>query len=225
MDTNSYVIIGASSEIGNQVINKLVDNDCSVMLVSRKFQSKFKQLPQLIVNNYLDELNNIILEINKFDDCIIFFFNGALFENRPTKFPTKAEIIKTEDVNYKIPAMMSQEINFKCKNVKKFVYLSSIAAVKQRYKNYIYGLNKNKLEKFVKNNISKKYLIFRFGLVFTNMSEGHKVPPFSLTASEASDIILEKINKTGIVYPNFKLNTIALILKILPKKIINLFRL
>ena len=48
------------------------------------------------------------------------------------------------------------------------------------------------------------------------MSKNHSTPPFSLKPERAAEIILNKIHKKGIVYPNFGLFLIALVLYITP---------
>ena len=54
------------------------------------------------------------------------------------------------------------------------------------------------------------------------MSEGHKNPPFLLSAKEASKIIFRNLDKKKIFYPKFGLRIIASVLKITPQKIIDL---
>ena len=98
-----------------------------------------------------------------------------------------------------------------------------MAAIKPREKNYIYGENKRKLELSVKSLKFNNYLIFRFGKIKTKMSEGHKNPPFTYDPDKASKIILKKMNKNEIVYPTFGLRFIAILLTIIPKKIIDTF--
>ena len=99
-----------------------------------------------------------------------------------------------------------------------------MAAIKPRYKNFIYGNNKKKLEVSIKKE-GVKYLIIRYGKIFTKMSEGHKTPPFSLSALDAAKILIKKIEKRGVVYPNFGLFLISILIKLTPSKLINLIRL
>jgi hypothetical protein len=96
-----------------------------------------------------------------------------------------------------------------------------MAAVKYRYKNYIYGQNKRKLEKSIQDLNLNSYLIMRFGKVLTRMSEGHKNPPFTLSNTKAATLLMKKINSQGLVYPNFGLFVISIFLTLTPKKVIN----
>ena len=101
-------------------------------------------------------------------------------------------------------------------NYSNYIFISSIAAATPRFKNYIYGLSKYKLEESIKNINLPSYLIIRFGKVKTKMSEGHKNPPFTISTHKASEFILDNLNKSGYIYTNAALKTIAAILKLLP---------
>ena len=110
-----------------------------------------------------------------------------------------------------------------CKNtnVKKFIFISSMAAVKLRNKNYIYGLSKKILEESVKKSGNLNYLIVRFGQIKTKMSKNHNEPPFTLTKDRASLKLLKLIDKKGIHYPSYSLFIVSFLIKILPIKLID----
>ena len=95
-----------------------------------------------------------------------------------------------------------------------------MAAVKPRYKNYIYGLSKRKLEEGIKYLDLPSYLIIRYGKVITKMSEDHKNPPFTLTVNDAASYLYKNINKTGIQYPKLGLKILSIVIKLLPGRII-----
>tara|TARA_E500000081_G_C5902035_1_gene248197 strand:- start:290 stop:592 length:303 start_codon:yes stop_codon:yes gene_type:complete len=99
-----------------------------------------------------------------------------------------------------------------------------MAATKLRYKNYIYGMTKRNLENSIKKLNLQDYLIFRFGKITTKMSEGHKNPPFMVSAEEASRIIFSNLNKKKIFYPRIGLKIIAGVLKITPQKLIDFLK-
>lgn len=221
---NSCILIGASSEISEEFIRLFSIRFENVLLVSRNYQMKFKNLNQFIVSDYLNEKKYIAKEIRNYNNCIVIFFNGVLYENRPEKYPTQNEIQKTKDINFKIPYELTKIINKDCNNIDNYIYISSMAAVKPRFKNYIYGLSKKKLETKIKKLGLPSYLIIRFGLVFTQMSRGHKVPPFSLNTKIAAKSIYDNIHQKGLIYPKFGLKIVALLIKITPKFLIKLLK-
>jgi len=221
---STFIIFGASSEIGIEFNRKCVEKNYETFLISRNKIQDTHNSKSIIVEDYLDDFELINKKIDKYTNKIIIFFNGALYENRPKKFPNETEIKLTEIANYIIPYELCKRLHSNNNNIVKFVFISSIAAVKLRYKNFIYGESKRKLENDVKTLKPNLFLIFRFGKVFTNMSEGHKTPPFSMTAEQAASIIIRKINRKNIVYPNFGLFFIAQILKFTPRKIIDILK-
>ena len=81
-----------------------------------------------------------------------------------------------------------------------------------------------KIEESIKNINLPSYLIIRFGKVKTKMSEGHKNPPFTISIHKASEFILDNLNKTGYIYTNVALKTIAVILKLLPSWMIKILK-
>lgn len=221
MVNTTIFIFGASSELAIEFNRKCDEREIKTVLISRNKISEVFNSEIIYVNDYINEFETIKNTVKKYKNISVIFFNGALYENRPIKTPTDLEIHLTKVANFIIPYELSKKLHLECDNVKKYIYISSIAAVKQRHKNFIYGKYKRKLEKEVKTLRLTSFVIFRFGKIFTSMSEGHKNPPFSFYPEKAASVILNKINKNNLVYPNFGLFMIAQILKILPKKIIN----
>ena len=103
------------------------------------------------------------------------------------------------------------------KDIKKFIFISSIASVRPRYKNYIYGLSKYKLEKSLRFLNLSKYLVLRFGKVETKMSSSHESPPFTISANKAANIILKKLDFEGFKYASFSIFISSLFFLIFPK--------
>ena len=224
MSKKTYVLIGASSEISVEFIKLCEIKSEDLLLISRIANPQFQNFNQLIINDYLKDKNLIFNKIKELNECIVIFFNGALYENRPKKYPSLKEIKKTEKINFEIPHKLTVKLNKECENIKKYVYISSIAAAKLRYKNYIYGSNKKKLENKINEMNLSSFLIIRFGKVFTRMSEGHKTPPFSVSPKIAAELIYKNLSKEGLVYPKLGLKVISMILKVTPSFIIRFLK-
>ena len=95
-----------------------------------------------------------------------------------------------------------------------------MSAIKPRFKNYIYGLSKQWLEREIAR-LTKDYLIFRFGMIKTSMSKNHSPAPFTLSKEKASALLVKKINRRGIIYPLLGLKLISYIIKVLPIKFLD----
>jgi len=222
MVKNDIVIIGGSSEIAIEFQKICLNKKLKFIVFTRNIDSIINK--NIKIFNYLNDSDEIIKNIKILSNVIIIFFNGALYENRPKKYPSKIEKKNTKLINYEIPINLTKKINNDLQNIDKFVYISSMAAVKFRNKNYIYGRYKKQLENDIKNLDLPSYLIIRFGKVFTKMSDGHKTPPFTLTATEAANSLFSKLNKTGIKYGNIGLFVISIVIKFTPKKIIDFLK-
>jgi hypothetical protein len=215
-----FVLIGAGSEIAAEFMKLCKENNIDFFTVSRNKINEDLSNNNLIISDYIDSKKSISRFINNIENPTVIFFNGALFENRPLLHPSKNEIEITKVVNYDIPYTLTKYLKEK-NDINKFIYLSSIAAVVPRPKNYIYGSFKRKLEDDVVKLNLDNYLFVRFGKVFTKMSINHRTPPFSLEPHQAGKIILKKVNNRGVVYGNFGLFVMGSILKLIPRKIIS----
>ena len=218
MDEN-IVIFGGSSEIAIELKNILNTKKHKNFTISRR-NSSHEYPNSLIINNYFEDYEKIKSEIEKLNNVIVVFFNGHLSENRDQYSPNLNEIIKTDEINFTVPYYLSLNLNNDLNNIKQFVYISSMAAVKPRYKNYIYGLSKRKLEESIKHLELPSYLTIRYGKVITKMSEDHKNPPFTLSVNDAANYIYKNINKTGVQYPKLGLKILSIVIKLLPGRII-----
>lgn len=213
---NNLVLIGASSEIAEKLILQNRNLEYKIHGVSTKeVGNNF-----LKVSDYIDESEEIVKYIEKINKPILIFFNGYLKENRNLYFPNDEEIYQTLYINFLVPYLLSLKL-VKAIEYKKLVYISSIAAVKPRYKNYIYGLSKQTLENSIKNMDNNNTLVIRFGKVKTNMSKDHKDPPFTISSNKAAGIIFNSLNRNGIIYSSLGIHFSSLIIRYLPIKVIN----
>tara|TARA_B100001057_G_C22580050_1_gene844681 strand:- start:84 stop:758 length:675 start_codon:yes stop_codon:yes gene_type:complete len=220
----NIVVFGSSSEFAKEFIKLCNEKNYNLFLISRSQNHGDLTKNLLVINDYLREFDKIKKFLIPIENKLVYFFNGALFENRPIKYPSQEEVQQTKYINYYLPLELTKKSKKEIKNIDKFIYISSMAAIKPRYKNFIYGQNKKKLEISIKKE-GVRYLIIRYGKIFTKMSDGHKTPPFSLSAPDAAKILIKKIDKRGVVYPNFGLFLISILIKVTPSKLINLIKL
>ena len=220
MVAKNFILIGANSEFATAFADKLIKNNHKVYGVSRAFVPYLNKKEQIQLKNYDEKSTELSYFVETIENPYIVFFNGFLAENRPSYSPTYKEIEETLCANYLTPLSLFNQM---CKNtnVKKFIFISSMAAVKLRNKNYIYGLSKKILEESVKKSGNLNYLIVRFGQIKTKMSQNANEPPFTLTKDKASLKLLKLIDKRGLRYPSYSLFIISFLIKILPIKLID----
>jgi len=220
MVAKNFILVGANSELATTFADKLNKNNHKVYGVSRDFIPYLNKNEQLQLKNYNNKLTELIDFVEMIQSPYIVFFNGYLAENRPAYFPSYKEIEETIYANYLTPLRLFDQIS-RNNTVKKFIFISSMAAVKPRNKNYIYGLSKKSLEEAIRKSGKLNYLIVRFGQVKTKMSQNHNEPPFTLTKDQASLKLIKLIDKKGLHYPSYSLFIISILIKILPIKLID----
>jgi dTDP-4-dehydrorhamnose reductase len=210
------VLVGSSSELASNLFD-VFSNNKSYRI--HRISSRLNSSGNLLVNNYIDDSKSICDYISNLKNPYIIFFNGYLKENRPNSHPNTEEIFNTFKINYKIPLLLTKEIGVNSSDAK-FIYISTMASVKYRSKNYIYGISKSLLEKkIIKLNLN--HLILRFGKIETSMSADHGNPPFTLTKEKAASLVIELLDRKGIVYPTYGLKVMATLIKIVPSKLLN----
>ena len=220
MVAKNFILVGANSEFATSFADILNKNNHKVYGVSREFIHYLKKNEQIQLKNYNEKSTELLSFVKTIESPYIVFFNGFLAENRPSYSPTYNEIEKTIYANYLTPLHLFDQMS-KITNAKKFIFISSMAAVKPRNKNYIYGLSKKTLEESVRKSGNLNYLIVRFGQIKTKMSQNHNEPPFTLTKDRASLKLLKLIDKKGIHYPSFSIFIMSFFIKILPIKLID----
>lgn len=217
---NNLVVIGANSEFCEIFLNVAKDSKWRIYGISRKEITGITSENQLLVENYVDDNEKILSFLGNIEKANVIFFNGFLAENRPTYSPTDKEINKTIEVNFQIPYQLTLKMVEKLKNYK-FIYISSIAAVKPRYKNFIYGICKRNLEESVAQINDLNYLIIRYGQIQTSMSKDHSKAPFTLSKEQAARKLLKLINQNGKIYASNSLLFSSLLIKFLPIRFID----
>ena len=99
MVDNDIVIIGASSDLAKAFESRCKKYKIKTLSISQNKNFKNQQ-NCLNIMDYIKDYKKIEDEIKKLNNPIIFFFNGALFENRPFKSPSKEEELLTKKINF-----------------------------------------------------------------------------------------------------------------------------
>ena len=110
----SLIIVGASSEFSNTFINH-AKNSFEIYLISRKEINGIDINNQLLVDDYLNDIDKIKNFINNIKEANVIFFNGFLAENRKLYYPTNNEIRKTalgaeQSVDWAISKNISEDL-------------------------------------------------------------------------------------------------------------------
>lgn len=217
----NIVLLGASSELAIKFIE--LNKQHNIYKITSK-NINDKNSNHLIVSNYIDKSDEIVSFIQEVEEPIIIFFNGYLKEDRPRVKPDLKQISQTLDANFYVPYFITNKLIQKNVKIKKFIFISSFAATKARYKNFIYAYSKKLLEDSIKASNINNYLLIRFGKINTSMSKGHKKSIFDLSKHQAANFIsLHLDKKFGTIYSSNFLYLLSRIFIIIPSSLLKRF--
>jgi len=105
------------------------------------------------------------------------------------------------------------------------VVFSSVAAVRPRASNFVYGASKAAIDAFARGlqltlvDTGVRVLVVRPGFVHTKMTRGLKAAPFSVSADEAATAIVASLDgDADVVYVPRLLRFVAALLRVLPAR-------
>ena len=219
--SKNIVLIGSSSELASEFSNiNTVNNIYKISSTNNDLNNS----NNLVINSYLDDADDIVEFIGKINSPVLIFFNGYLKENRPSQEPNFKQVLKTIEANYFVPYLITIKLLQNNISIKKFIFISSFAATKIRYKNFIYGYSKKILEESIKSLKIENFLIIRFGKINTSLSKNHKNTLLDLSKNQAAKFIYTKLGKEfGVIYSSKFLYFVSRIILITPNYFLKKF--
>lgn len=239
-----YLIIGASSGLGREIAYTFAKRQHDLILVARDerdllpiksdIEIKFNIKVLIIKLDFsdIDEIKKKIL----LNENIIKNLDGVLFPvgmmfDEDNKDLNEEKINKLIYVNFlSISFLISQLLNYLNKNLS-IVGFGSVSGILGRNINSNYAAAKRALESFFeslifeneKNNINIQF--YTLGYLDTNLSFGKKIKLPKGSVKNLSEIVYKNKDKKFIksYYPSYW-GTIAFVLKIIPFKLIIIFK-
>ena len=229
----NVVLFGGNSDIGQAILKKIPSTSTSnLIIVGRNLMRN--DLQARFPNANLDLIDFDFEDINQVEELIsrIFFRKdidlaivayGYLGEHGTESL--LSETAKQITINYFSPAILFVNLfkTFHRQKHGKILIISSVAVIRPRHSNFVYGSAKSGLDFLVRgsqdelseNNVS--VTILRPGFVHTKMTQGMQSPPFSTTVDQvAADAVRGMLRKDKIVYSPNILKYVFIILRILP---------
>jgi short-subunit dehydrogenase len=234
---SNVMLIGSTSEIGISIVNNLnlTESNC-LILVGRNnpdpavFEGKINDIAFIKVDfdNELEVQNGFtkIDEIKQIDLVIV----AAGYLPPENSELNLAEITKTFNINSLVTIKFIAHLTMFLLRDKKgdILYISSVAGIRPRIRNFTYGSSKNVVDFYV-NGMRNKYadtninfFILKPGYVFTKMSKDFKPAPFATDKNKVAKIAVNQLTKNKeIMFAPRLLNYLFLVLKLIPNKIFN----
>ena len=234
----NVVLFGGNSDIGLAILKKLpMARDSTLILVGRNLNynqvaSKFPESNVEIIEfdfeniDKIDILFSIISKQRDIDVAILAY--GYLGEVGTDTL--LREINQQILINYYGPAILFSKLFERFRNQKhgKILVITSVAGIRPRISNFVYGSAKSGLDFLVRGsqNESKKnnftVSVLRPGFVESKMTKGLKPPAFSVKPDRvAEDAVKGLLRQKKIIYSPAILNSIFMLLRFSPDFIFN----
>ena len=233
---HGVILVGSTSEIGLSIIKELCPvPGTPLILLGRQPNSVelFNFWPGKV--SFYDcnlkdalQVRQALSEVNKnfhLDFAIVASahlpqeFNDDDFES----------VLETFNVNSTgVAIVLSGLAKIMCSKGGTIVYISSVACIRPRIKNFTYGASKAGSD-FFAIGLSNKYMhtkldirVVRPGFVHTKLSRNFPIPPFSTTPKEVAKNIMRALSTSKvIIYSPPILRIIMGLLKMLPRRMFN----
>lgn len=225
----SLLIIGGNSEIALAIVKELMKSQriTDIHVVTRSGAWLYQDLlaidsPEVKISTYKLSTFSVSRDLleTEIDLCVIA--TGFL----PLNNSISAENIgESLSANLVIPIRLASEVSDHMQKQAHgvIVGLSSIAAVRIRPDNWIYGLTKQGFDIFLGKLAESLYgsgvtvLTIRSGMVRTKMSRHLKEAPLTVDPEDVAIAVVKKLkDPSSIVWVPKKLKVVGLILRILP---------
>jgi len=234
----NVVLFGGNSDIGLAILKKLpMARDSTLILAGRNLNynevaSKFPESNVEIIEfdfENIDKIDILFSTISKQRDIDVAILAYGYLGEVGTDTLLR-EINQQILINYYGPAMLFSKLFEIFRNQKhgKILVITSVAGIRPRISNFVYGSAKSGLDFLVRGsqNESKKnnftVSVLRPGFVESKMTQGLKPPAFSVKPDRvAEDAVKGLLRQKKIIYSPAILNYIFTLLRFSPDFIFN----
>lgn len=234
----NVVLFGGNSDIGLAILKNLpMAKDSTLILVGRNLNyievvSKFPEVNVEIIEfdfKNIDKIDILFSTISKQRDIDVAILAYGYLGEVGIDI-SLCEINQQILVNYYGPAMLFSKLFERFRNQKhgKILVITSVAGIRPRTSNFVYGSAKSGLDFLVRGsqNESRKnnftVSILRPGFVVSKMTQGLKPPAFSVKPDRvAKDAVKGLLRQKKIIYSPAILNYIFMLLRFSPDFIFN----
>ncbi|MCB1140747.1 MAG: SDR family NAD(P)-dependent oxidoreductase [Leptospiraceae bacterium] len=235
----NVLIIAATSDIGMHIVDCFAKRGFNLSITGRD-TTRLKVLKDKISEKYNKIVKDIYFDISDFDthskfisdlddlpDVVVCCF--GYYGDQELALSNFEETYKTIAVNYlgAVSLLNILSEKFISRRSGSIGVISSVAGIRGRQKNFLYGSTKAGLTTYLSGlrnrlhffNISVTTILL--GPVYTRMSEGHNLMPVltarpEVAAEKITDAILKKKNEVTILY-YWKI--VMFIIKLIPESI------
>lgn len=233
------VLLGGGSEIGQAIVRELVRRTgrSTVVLSARRPEDvdvrglADRDLPvERLRFDLLDPQTHAAPFVGA-DDVDLVILAAAVLGDQATAEHDPATAARVAQVNYSgaVSVLTHALTRMRAQGHGTIVVISSIAAVRPRRSNFLYGSSKAGLDAFARGmqlaaaEHGVRVLIVRPGFVKTRMTQGLKPLPLAVSAQEVAVAVADGLRDgREIVWAPAAMRLVALALRVLPRPLLRL---
>lgn len=233
----NIALVGAASEIGNEIIKFLTNESLENLYIFGRDNSQVSKYREMCIDTKFFQLDvedinyqkNLLIDLNSLGEIDLAIIaigflppeNQDLDSNQVLRSmminATGSSVILSIFANKMLPQKSG-----------KILYVSTVASMRPRLKNFTYGASKKAADFFVQGLQAKykksnlKIILLRPGYVYTKMSSNFQPAPFAVNKNEVAMLAIRGIkkNKDTVYAPSILFILMNLVVK-LPRFIFN----
>lgn len=238
----SVLVLGGASEIAQAIVAKLVPARCrTVVLAGREgprlsaaadaAKAAGAEVVETVpfdateVHGHAAFVTDVFDRFGDFD--VVLVAAGVLGDQRVDEHdPVAAASVLTTNFTGPAAAMLAVADRFRHQGHGRLVVLSSVAGIRARKANFVYGSSKAGLDAFAQGlgdslaGSGARVVIVRPGFVVGRMTEGMDKAPFATTPDAVAGAVVQGIEAgVGVVYAPSLLRWVFAVMRVLPQAI------
>jgi short-subunit dehydrogenase len=237
MESTEILVISATSDIGKEICRNLLSRNYRLSITGRNLEAT-KDLAEQLQREFDETIDYYLLDLTQFENHDKFMINikrfpenvifcAGYYQDQDKALRDFQESFTTVAVNYlgAISILNRFAVEFMKKNKGQITAISSVAGIRGRQMNYIYGSAKAGLTTYLSGLRNKLYkskvtiTTILLGPVYTKMSEGHSlIPVITLSPKDAAEKIINAMeSKKDELYIHWIWRYIMLVIQLIPE--------
>lgn len=237
----SMVVLGGTSDIGRAVVRALAARRCHTVVLAGRDPNRLAQAAEEARRAGANQVSTVTFDASEtadaartVDECfaeasrvdLVLVAVGALSRKGQELDPHQTAAVTTVSYAWPAAAMSRAAALLSDQGQGRIVVLSSVAGVRVRQANYVYGSAKAGLDAFslglaeTVRNFGVSVQVIRPGFVRSKMTAGMAAAPFATTPDSVASAIVSGLGVTAnVIWVPPLLRWLFLVLKVLPSAV------
>ncbi len=238
----SVLVLGGSSEIGQAIVARLVPDRCRTVVLAGREGSRLADAVDRAKANGAEVSESVAFDatdvaghrsfadgvFEKFGDFDLVVVAAGVLGDQERDEADPAAAARVIDTNFTglASAMLAVADRLRHQGHGRLIVLSSVAGLRARRANFVYGSSKAGLDAFSQGlgdaleGSGARVMIVRPGFVVGRMTDGMSPAPFPTTPEAVADAVVAGIARgAGVVYVPNILRWVFTVMRVLPQAV------